>query len=48
MKDLAELKAELKWCIEHGNRGPRTESTLLWALELIEDLEREREEREVQ
>jgi len=44
MKDLEELKAELKWCVEHGNRGPRTEAALLWAIEVIEELEEKREE----
>jgi len=43
MVDLAELKAELKWCLENGNRGPRTEAALLWALELVEEMELERE-----
>lgn len=42
MKDLAELKAELKWCLANNRERPRTESTLMWALSLIEDLERER------
>lgn len=40
--ETAELKAELKWCIENGNRGPRTEAALMWALELVEALELER------
>jgi hypothetical protein len=41
MKDLDQLKAELQWCLEHGNRGPRTEAALLWALELVAELEAE-------
>ncbi|MFM0503891.1 hypothetical protein [Paraburkholderia caffeinilytica] len=37
MKDLDQLKAELRWCIEHAS-GPRTESTLRWALEMLEEI----------
>jgi hypothetical protein len=43
MKDLDVLKAELQWCLNNSNRGPRTEAALRWALELIEELEREGE-----
>lgn len=48
MTDLVELKAELKWCIENGNRGPRTEAALMWALELVEALELERSDGDAQ
>lgn len=44
LAELAELKAELQWCLEHGNRGPRTEAALLWALELVAELELDRAE----
>lgn len=36
--EVAELTAELHWCIENGSRGPRTEAALRWALEAIEDV----------
>lgn len=39
MKDLTALKTELRWCLEHGNRGPRTEAALIWALETIDEIE---------
>jgi hypothetical protein len=42
MNDLDVLKAELKWCLEN-NAGPRTECALRWALELIEDIEKQGE-----
>lgn len=41
MVDLAELKAELQWCIENGMHGPRTELALRWALEALETIEAE-------
>jgi hypothetical protein len=44
MKDLAELKAELLYCLTNGQHGPRTECALRWALELIEEMEEKREE----
>lgn len=47
MKDIAEVKTELQWCLANGMYGPRTEIALRWALDLIEDMEREREEGEV-
>lgn len=43
MTDLAELKAELQYCIENGMYGPRTGLVLAAALELVAKLE-EREE----
>lgn len=44
MTDLQELKAELQWCLEHGNRGPRTEAALLWALEVVNEMIEEKGE----
>lgn len=41
--DLQPLKAELRWCIDHAS-GPRTESTLRWALEIVEAMEQTTEE----
>jgi hypothetical protein len=43
MKDIDELKAELQWAIANNEERPRTESVLRWALELLEELEREGE-----
>ncbi|WP_161950080.1 hypothetical protein [Paraburkholderia monticola] len=43
MPEAPELKAELRWCIENGNYGPRTGAALRWALEAIEELEKEGE-----
>lgn len=40
MTDLDQLKAELQWCIANAS-GPRTEAALLWALELVAELEAE-------
>lgn len=37
IRDTRQLKAELRWCIEHAS-GPRTESTLRWALEVLEEI----------
>lgn len=39
--DLDTLKAELQWYIANS-AGPRTESTLMWALSLVEEIELER------
>jgi hypothetical protein len=41
--DLPEVKAELRWCIENGMHGPRTELALRWALEAIEKMEEQEE-----
>jgi len=38
MKDLDQLKAELRWCLENAS-GPRTEATLRWAIEVLEEIE---------
>jgi hypothetical protein len=43
MKDIDELKAELQWAIANNEERPRTESALKWALEAIEELEKEGE-----
>ena len=48
MKDLIELKAELRYCLDNGMYGQRTGLALQWALEIVEALEEEQEEREVQ
>ena len=37
MKDLEQLKDELRWCIDHAS-GPRTEIALRWALETLEEI----------
>lgn len=42
-QDLTALKAELQWSLENCD-GPRTEATLLWAIELVENLQREQQE----
>lgn len=47
MKDLTELKAELRYCLDNGMYGQRTGLALQWALDIVEALEREQEEREV-
>lgn len=39
MTDIDQLKAELRWCIENGSHGPRTEAALRWALETLEAME---------
>ncbi|HVM91366.1 MAG TPA: hypothetical protein VMT67_01070 [Terriglobales bacterium] len=44
MKDLEELKAELHWAIVNNEDRPRTEAALLWAIEVIEELEEKGEE----
>jgi len=44
MKDLDELKAELHWAITNNEDRPRTEAALLWAIEVIEELEEKGEE----
>jgi hypothetical protein len=36
MKDLAELKDELRWAIANNEERPRTELALRWALEALE------------
>lgn len=40
MKDLDQLKAEIQWCIANAT-GPRTEAALLWALEVLSEIEEE-------
>lgn len=42
--DLDALKEELRYCLDHGMYGPRTGAALLWALEIVEDLEKEQSE----
>lgn len=44
MKDLQELKAELRYCLDNGMYGQRTGLALQWALEIVEEIERDREE----
>jgi hypothetical protein len=40
--DLGFLKSELKWCVDNGHYGPRTGAVLREALELVEELEKEK------
>jgi hypothetical protein len=44
MEDLEALKTELRWAIANNEDRPRTGAALLWALELVEDMEEKREE----
>ncbi|MEX3914813.1 hypothetical protein AB4Y43_01010 [Paraburkholderia sp. BR10872] len=41
--DLGALKDELRYCLDNGMYGPRTGAALLWALELVEDIEKQGE-----
>ena len=43
MKDLAELKQELRWCLANAP-GPRTEAALQWVLDTLEEMEQTTEE----
>lgn len=47
MTDLQELKAELQYCVENGQYGPRTGVALRWAVETVEAIEQDREARRV-
>lgn len=38
IRDTQQLKAELRWCLENAS-GPRTEATLRWAIEVLEEIE---------
>ncbi|MFL9904469.1 hypothetical protein PQR71_41135 [Paraburkholderia fungorum] len=38
MKDLDQLKAELRWCLENGMYGQRTGLALQWALDLLNEI----------
>ena len=42
--DLPALHEELKFCLDNGMYGPRTGAALLWALELVEDLDHSNKE----
>ncbi|HEX7909948.1 MAG TPA: hypothetical protein VF534_17910 [Paraburkholderia sp.] len=42
--DTEPVKDELRWCIDNGMYGPRTEAALMWALEVIEAAEQTSEE----
>jgi hypothetical protein len=44
MKDLAELKDELRWAIANNEERPRTELALRWALEALEANEKAQKE----
>lgn len=37
--DLTEVRSELRWCIDNGMHGPRTELALRWALEALEEMD---------
>lgn len=39
MKDLDQLKAELQWCLAHGEFGQRTGLALQWALDALNEIE---------
>jgi hypothetical protein len=41
IRDTQQLKAELRWAIDNGMHGPRTEATLRWALETLEEITEE-------
>jgi hypothetical protein len=43
LNDLEAVKAELQWCIAEGTYGPRTGAALRWALEMIEQMEAEKQ-----
>jgi len=43
VSDLQPLKAELRWCLENAS-GPRTEATLRWAIEVLEEMGQTTEE----
>jgi hypothetical protein len=38
IRDTEPLKTELRWAIDNGMHGPRTEATLRWALETLEEI----------
>lgn len=42
MNDLETLRAELQWCIANNGDRQRTGLALQWALELVDEIERER------
>jgi len=39
ISDTQQLKEELRWCLSNGMHGPRTEATLRWAIEVLEEIE---------